>query len=230
MSAEVSDEDEQEWSVVPSRSSKPVMRNGPSIPDSNSHVKRPQHSQKGRLAPQERGERNKTSGTVQNESTSYAVRLLRRPTTNDDTDAPHQSEDASVAVSTTVSTSKSSLQPGNRNLLDDDMRQKIGAPIIQKFSTQHKEETELYEANGGLCAEKENNLSSVRHGAEGVKTRSGEEGSKLGSSQIECGQSRDKEREPKKGGLLILPKVKFLAHVQLSLSNQDNFKAQTLKS
>lgn len=218
MSAEVSDEDEREWSVVPSRSSKPVMRNGPSIADSkpsNSHVKRPQHILKGRS--QERRERNKSSGTVHSDSTPSAVRLLRRPITKDDTDALCQAENASVTLPSTLSSSNPSLQPGTRTVLDDDLKQKIGAPIIRKSSTQRKEETTQVttESNGDIRPEKEHSLSSGRHGGEGVKTHSGEEDGKLGSSQIEPGQSslglkRDKEGQPQKGGLLIFPKVRCL--------------------
>lgn len=210
MSAEASDED-QEWSVVPSRSSRPLTHAGSSIADSkrsNGKLERAQqeHDRIGRLAPQGKGEKSKTS-----DSTPPTVRLLRRPAS----DTQDQSHNTSTTASSTVRTSK---PVHSRNTRDDDMREKIGAPIIQR-STQHRKEKVQSDvvtaSNGDLHAENEHCLSASERNAKDVKTCSG--GDELGPSQIESGPSslntgqsgpeRDREREPRKGGLLILPKV-----------------------
>lgn len=220
MSAEACEVDE-EWSVVPSRSSRPLTHVGSSITDSkrsNGEPKRSQqkdHNQRGRSAPQGKGEMDKTS-----DSPPHTVRLLRRPVS----DSEHQSNNISVTVSSTVKTSKPSVQTGNRNPHDDDLREKIGAPIIQRSSTQHKKEKMQNDmttaSNGYLQAENEQCLSSSERNAKDVKTCSGEDVDELGSPQTESGPSSrntgqlgpetDREREPRKGGLLVLPKVTSL--------------------
>ena len=214
---EVSNED-QEWSVVPSRSSRSLTHVGSSIADSkrsNGELKRSQqkdHNQRGRLAPQGKGGEDKTS-----DSPPLTVRLLRRPVS----DTEHQSNNTSATVSSTVRTSKPSVQ---RNLHDDDLREKIGAPIIQRSSTHHKKENMqsdmATESNEDLHAENEHCLSASDHNTKDVETCSGGDGNEFGSPQIESGPSicntgqsgleREREREPRKGGLLVLPKVNSL--------------------
>ena len=221
---------DEEWRVVPSRSNRPPAQSESSAtePKETKSHHRPSR-EKCRVVSQEREERTKENGTNQrfvsqggrerdhsspNDATPSVVRLLRRPARNKvaESDPPSQ-----TTSSTVVDTFDRSLSKPECSV--DDMRQKIGAPIIRPlamsdFSTRAHHRRQEDEQTGATGQTRISDLDAAEQSMFAVQLSADNVQSQLRSSRFisglpgyELGRGGDREKEHHRGGLLMLAKV-----------------------
>ena len=232
---------DEEWRVVPSRSNRPPTHSGSSgtePKETKGYHHRPPRGQSHTIASdqrvvyQEREERIKENGTDQgfvsqggrernktllNNTKPNVVRLLRRPARNEDAKTNPPSQTTSVSVMDISLTNTD---------IDDDMRQKIGAPIFRPLvrgDFSRRQEGEQTGATGQTRSTNqtrisdfdaaEQSMSAVRLSTGSTQSQSAQQ-DKLGPPQLmssppgyQLGRRRDREKEHHRGGLLILSKV-----------------------